>query len=463
MECISRRSIIFTCCAWCVGLIGLTQLGWADDSPHRPPNLIVIMADDLGAAELGCYAHPTHDTPNLDRLAENGVKFETAFACPVCHPTRFMIMTGQYGARNGVYNFAGSRGGPPEKHAGIDDIASHLTFSQLLHQAGYATAMAGKWQLSGRPPGLIRECGFDEFCCWAFGEYYTEDQRRLARQANIQFRSRYWHPSIIRNGQWVPTTAEDYGPDLFVDFIVDFIQRHRHQPFLIYYPMVLTHSHWVATPDSWRAASDKNERDPRHFAANVAYLDKLIGRIVAALEANDLRQQTVLFFTGDNGTGRGGKSEPTERGARVPLIVEGPGIVATRGSTLQLSDLSDILPTLADLAGVEVPADHPLDGVSLARFFAAKPSRLANGFLPTRPIGILRTQRWLLEDNSPLRRGRLLDCGDRRDGRGYVDMTHSRDPEALRAWAYFDELLADLPAPVLPTDGPPNERKSDDD
>ncbi|MBX3420398.1 MAG: sulfatase-like hydrolase/transferase [Pirellulaceae bacterium] len=435
-----------------------------DDAPPRPPNFVVIMADDLSASELGCYGHPTQRTPNLDRLAEHGVKFETAFACPVCHPTRFMIMTGQYGARNGVYNFAGSRGGPPEKHAGVDDIAKHLTFSKLLKDAGYTTAMVGKWQLSGRPPGLIRECGFDEYCCWAFGEYYSDDQRRLARQAGVQFRSRYWHPSIIRNGKWVPTTVDDYGPDIFAKFVVEFIQRNRQHPFLIYYPMALTHSPWVATPDSLRTENEKFDKDKRHFSANVEYADKIVGRIVDALRTHALQENTMVIFTGDNGSGRGGKSEPTERGARVPLIIDGPGIVKTRGSTMELSDLSDILPTLADFAGIDLPPQHPIDGVSLAPFLTGQTET-------TRPWifsyqadrRILRTQRWLLEDNSPLRPGRLYDCGNYRDGQGYLEVTDSTDPQVTVARQFFDQLLANLPAPVLLADGPPNERKSGQD
>src|SRR5215203_6077583 len=113
----------------------------------RPPNLIVVMADDLGAGQLGCYGNPANRTPHLDDLARTGVRFETAFASPVCHPTRVMLLTGQYGCHNGVYNFAGRRGGPPAKHEGPDNIASHRTFARVLKDAGYATACVGKWQL----------------------------------------------------------------------------------------------------------------------------------------------------------------------------------------------------------------------------------------------------------------------------------------------------------------------------
>ena len=238
-----------TCTIACLA-IWLGFAGYPFCSANDRPNFIVIMSDDLSALELSCYGHPTQQTSHLDRLAETGVKFETAYACPVCHPTRFMIMTGQYGSRNGVYNFPGRRGGPPVADQGSDDITSHVTFGPLLKAQGYATALAGKWQLSGQPPTLIHECGFDEYCCWAYRAYYSEGEARRANRAGINFRSRYWHPSIIRDGRWVPTTEDDYGPDMFANFIVDFIERQRDEPFFVYYPMVLTHNQWNPTPDT---------------------------------------------------------------------------------------------------------------------------------------------------------------------------------------------------------------------
>ncbi|MHC4228450.1 MAG: sulfatase-like hydrolase/transferase [Planctomycetota bacterium] len=136
-------------------------------SGKRPPNLIVIMADDLGAKELSCYGNKQHLTPNLDLLAQTGLRFETCYSTPICHPTRFEIMTGQYGHHNKIFHFPGRRGGPiagaPE-----DDIARHLTFAQVLKPLNYATAHSGKWQLTGKVPTLIRECGFDEYCMWAY-------------------------------------------------------------------------------------------------------------------------------------------------------------------------------------------------------------------------------------------------------------------------------------------------------
>ena len=433
-------------------------------APAERPNIIVILADDLGAKELGCYGNSQVRTPNLDTLARTGVKFETCFTSPVCHPTRFMIMTGQYGCHNGILNFSGKRGGPAEDDP-RENIANHITFGRMLKDAGYATAVAGKWQLSGAPPTLITECGFDEYCMWGFGNYYPPEERAKAVAAGIDFRSRYWHPSVIRNGKWVPTTEKDYGPDLHQQFVLDFMRRKKEQPFFVYYPMTLTHSPWEPTPDTIATTkrgdgSRKDRKSPDNFKANVEYMDKLVGGLVAELERLGLREKTLIFFTGDNGTGGDGKSQATERGARVPMIVNGPGIVKPRGNTMALTDLSDVVPTIVEFAGAKLPTDRPIDGVSYASFLRGRGDTTREWiFAFQADRRILRTERWLLEDNSPLHYGQLFDCGNKREGVGYKDVTSSNAPEVLAIKAKFDALLAKLPAPVLDAEGAPNEKK----
>jgi arylsulfatase A len=430
------------------------------DSGGRP-NFIVILADDLGASELSCYGSTRNKTPNLDRLAERGVRFQTAFASPVCHPSRVTLLTGQYGSRHGVYNFAGRRGGPAVKGEGADNITSHVLWPQLLQKSGYATAMSGKWQLSGTHPSGIREAGFDEHCAWASRELLSKADRVKAQSAGINLRSRYWHPSVVKNGQWLPTTPDDYGPDIFNDFVIDFARRHKDRPFAVYYPMPLTHGPWVSTPDTTKTADDRETRSRQNFGANVRYMDRLVGKLVEALEAEGLRDNTVIVFTADNGTAGDGKSEATEQGARVPFIVSAPGVVKPRPATAALADLSDVFPTLLEFAGVTPPVDRPIDGRSMAPFLRGESEQTRDWiFSYQADRRILRTARWLLEDNSPLHYGRLYDCGDRRDGAGYVDVTVSAAPEALAAKEHFNALLARLPAPVLEKEGPPNERKA---
>jgi arylsulfatase A len=355
------------------------------------------------------------------------------------------------------------RAGPPLKHEGVDDITNHVTFGQVLQQAGYATALAGKWQLSGSYPNVVREAGFDEFCIWGYREHYSPEDRERAQAAGINFRSRYWRPSLNRNGRWVPTTENDYGPDLFADFIVDFIRANRARPFFVYYPMALTHGPWLPTPDSYQPGMDRERSNRANFQANVEYADKIVGRLVRALEAAGVRDNTVLLFTGDNGTGGEGKSTATEKGARVPLIVNGPGFVKARGATPALADTSDVFPTLMEFAGAAVPARHVVDGRSLAPFLRGERDTTREWiFAYQADRRILRTERWLLEDNSPRHYGKLFDCGTQRDGQDYREVTHSQEPEVVAARAYFDGLLQDLPAPLLDHDGAPNQKNDPD-
>ena len=426
---------------------------WARaEAGDRGPNLIVIMADDLGAKELACYGNTQHRTPHLDELARTGVMFKTCYTAPICHPTRFEIMTGQYGCHNGIYHFAGRPGGPKPNDP-AEQIVNHVTFAHMLKKRGYATAQSGKWQLSGKVPTLVYEAGFDEYCMWAYKHNLPEGVEHAGgwEGAAGGKTSRYWHPSIVSNAKYVPTKPDDYGPDLFADFVIDFATRHKDRRFFIYYPMALTHGPFYTTPDTTKGPADRFRNDKANFKSNVEYVDKLVGRIVAALERLGLRERTVLFFTGDNGTGGDGKGQVTELGARVPMIVNGRGIVKPLGVRDELVDTSDVLPTLADLAGAEVPGDRPIDGRSFAPLLRGEtftPREWIFAFLGDGRI--LRTPRWLLEKNTPRQFGRLYDCGNSRDGAGYKDVTDSADPAVLAVRKRFEEILKGLPAPILP-------------
>ena len=460
---LNRREFLRMTAGSAVGLAAGSALAGAASAQEakRPPNLIVIMADDIGAKELGCYGHPKHQTPHLDRLAETGVKFETCYTAPVCHPSRFLIMTGQYGCHNGIYNFAGRRGGP-NPDSPEEDITTHFTFAQMLKQKGYATALGGKWQLSGKLPTIVSEAGFDEYCIWAYKHYLPEGVSHTGGwEKQDEKTARYWHPSILRNGEYMPTKPDDYGPDIYTDFLIDFMKRHKDQPVFLYFPMCLTHGPHCPTPDNVTSTSNRNRGAKENYRGAVEYMDKLVGRIVTALDETGLRDNTVLFFTGDNGTGGSGKAQPTELGARVPMIVNGPGIVKPRGASLELTDLSDIFPTLAELAGAPVPTDRPIDGHSCAAYLSGETDSLRDWiFAYIADRRILRTKRWLLEDNSPLHYGQIYDCGDSRNGKGYKDVTDSEEPELLAIRERFDEILTRLPAPVLAKEGAPNERRT---
>ena len=310
------------------------------------PNIILILADDLGYETIGANGGTSYRTPVLDKLAATGVRFTHCFVQPLCTPTRVQLMTGRYNVRN-YLNFGN-----------MDPQA--VTFGNLLKQAGYATCIAGKWQL-GQDLGLPKKFGFDEHCLW-------QHTRRPPRYAN---------PGLEINGVEKNWANGEYGPDLVNDYALDFITRKKDGPFFLYYPMMLTHAPYQPTPDSrdWdpKAQGEQVNIDAKHFADMVAYMDKLVGKLVARLDSLGIRDNTLLVFVGDNGTGRGtrsmmgdrlvigGKSLTTDAGMHVPLIASWPGKVTGGTVCSDLVDSTDFLPTILDAAGV-APPGLKLDG-----------------------------------------------------------------------------------------------------
>ena len=317
---------------------------------ERKPNLILILADDLGYECLGSYGSTSYKTPVLDKLAATGVRFTQCYVQPLCTPTRVGLMTGLSNARNYI------------RFGYMDPRA--VTFANLLKPAGYATCIAGKWQL-GQDPELPRKFGFDEFCLW-------QHTRRPPRYVN---------PGLEINGVAKDYENGEYGPDLVNDYVLDFIQRKKDEPFFLYYPMILTHAPYMATPDSkdWDPKA-KGEvggmKSGEHFADMVAYTDKLTGKLLAKLDALGIRDNTLVLFVGDNGTGRGtrsmlgdklvigGKGTTTETGMHVPLIASWPGKAAAGKVCNDLVDSTDFVPTLLAAAGVTAPKGTKFDGRS---------------------------------------------------------------------------------------------------
>lgn len=434
-------------------LIGASLLG------AEKPNIVVIFADDLGASEIGVYGSTTNHTPNLDRLALSGVHFATAYTPAVCHPSRYALLTGQYAHNHGVFHFANRAGGPQVAHQGADNIARHVTFNRLLQANGYATALAGKWQMSGKLPDLVREVGFDEYCMWAYDENLPEGVVHTGgRESGSESRtSRTWHPAIIENGSYRPTTADDYGPDIFADFLIEFARRQQEagRPYLLYYPMVLTHAPYYPTPDSIRSPADKFRAGRENWPAQVAYADKLVGRLVSALEGLGSARRTLIIFASDNGTFGRGKAAATEAGSRIPLILYGPDIVPAAGRLEALADITDIFPTICEITGVSPPAGLHLDGQSLLPALGLRSGPMREWvYAPLGGRRVIRTPRWLLEDNTPWKFGRLYDCGTDRDGKAYREVTGSTDPEVAAAGRWLRQLMADLPVPDVTREDP---------
>lgn len=311
------------------------------------PNIVLIMADDFGyecvAANGGGYK-----TPHLDQMAATGMRFQECYVQPVCTPTRVQLMTGLYNVRN---YFSFGKIGRDAK-----------TFAHLLKDAGYATGIAGKWQL-GRAKDLPQHLGFDEAALW-------QHTRRPPRFAN---------PGLEYNGEERNFEDGEYGPELINDFALDFITRHQDGPFLLYYPMLLTHAPFQPTPDSPDydpQARGEKRTNRRYFADMVAYADKMVGRVEAKLDELGIRDDTLVIFLGDNGTGggvtsqfegrpyRGGKGQTTKRGMHVPLIANWPGKIAPGSVNDDLVASTDFLPTLCEAAGVPLPPALPPDGQS---------------------------------------------------------------------------------------------------
>lgn len=330
-------------------LIGfLSPLALAADAPRRP-NLVFILADDLGYETLGCDGGLSYKTPVLDKLAAEGTRFERCFVQPLCTPTRVQLMTGQYNYRNYT-------------HFGHIE-PNQTTFAQLLKKQGYTTCIAGKWQL-GKDEALPKKLGFDEYCLW-------QHTRRPPRYVN---------PGLEINGKEVDFKNGEYGPDVVSDYALDFLRRKKDELFCLYYPMMLTHPPFLTTPESkdWdpKATGEKGKTSPAHFKDMVEHMDTLVGKLVARLEELKLRDNTLIIFLGDNGTAAGtvtqtkngpyvgGKGKTTDAGMHVPLIANWPGHVKANATCDDLVDSTDFLPTLLDVAGANAPKDLVLDGKS---------------------------------------------------------------------------------------------------
>jgi arylsulfatase A len=347
------------------------------NTQKRPPNIILILADDLGYETIGANGGTSYRTPAIDRLAASGMRFENAYAHPLCTPSRVALMTGQYNFRN-YTSFGELRLG--EK-----------TFGNMLHDAGYKTRMVGKWQLSERDFQAPHHFGFDEYLLWHFGTTVDGVQTPGGQG------SRYWDPVVYDNGKLLTDTSGKFGPDRMADSVADFIQQHQSEPFFLYYSLVLPHDPWIEPPGYQRPGGeaarfpseiragpavkpgtpDAEERQ-RRFAAMVGYMDRMVGRVTAQVEALGLSEKTLVIFTGDNGThpslqsgfqGRlvkGDKGRPTDAGTHVPLIAQWKGHIPAGTVSRDLIDFTDFLPTLGEIAGASLPAGVTIDGRSFA-------------------------------------------------------------------------------------------------
>jgi len=359
----------------------------ASEGKPAKPNIVFILADDLGLDGVGCFGSDRFKgkTPNLDKLAESGMRFTQCYAMPLCGPSRCTINTGRYGFLTG---------GSTNPAAGNPSYKEEPSIARTLKQAGYATGMAGKWRQVGGTPGE-----------WGFDEWLTDPTAG----------GWFWKNSYTKNGEEITTPQEVYCPDACMDFTLDFMRRNKDKPFYFYFPTHLIHGPILKTPDSKPDTKD-------FYEDNVAYLDKQVGQIAAELDKLGLRENSLIVFAGDNGTARYGADQSVingrkingmkgtllEGGSRVPLIANWKGTTPAGRVTNDLVDFSDFYATFASLAGAKMPEGVAFDSCSFAPELLGKKGAPRDWvFVQLGPKWYVREQGFKLTES-----GELFDMSD---------------------------------------------------
>ena len=357
---------------------------------REAPNLVFILLDNLGQEWLGCYGSEEGVTPNIDRLAREGLLVRHCYTPPVCGASRVVALTGRYLFRSGMvmhHDAALYSGGGLQPD-------TEITFARLLRDAGYRTMMTGKWQINHLydEPGVLEQHGFQESLAWPGSidlDKVSDDEmakfRRLVLQADTDFTSqfisnienRYWDPVFLRDGDREVHPGR-FGPDVSQEYAFEFLRREHDRPFLLYHSMVLTHGDTFlhpVVPTPLNRDADRPHQEM--FADMVRYADKLVGEFVEELDRNGLRENTIVIVATDNGTEkqrvarargrliRGDLYQLTEAGGSVGMLINAPGRIPP-GRTIPLADFSDLLPTLCDFASAPIPEELVLDGLSFA-------------------------------------------------------------------------------------------------
>jgi arylsulfatase A len=416
-----RAGLVAGAAASWVGPIGCATTSNEQGKTADRPNIIFILADDYGLDGVGCYGSDRFRgrTPNLDALAAGGIRFERCYSTPLCGPTRCEIMTGRYPFHNG---------GLTNRTAGRPVPQDEYPLARVLKDAGYDTCQVGKWRQMGLTPAD-----------WGFDEYVTDPTAG----------GWYWQKSYTKNGQFIQTDEEFYYPDVTREYAVDFLRRHAPtasgaaRPFFLYYSCHLVHVPIVRTPDS-----KPEEQDPvTLYNDNVAYLDKQVGELAAELDRLGLRDNTLIVFSGDNGTARqsgtlngrqinGQKGTMMEGGSRVPLIANWKGVAPPGRVFSDLVDFSDLLPTFAEAAGARLPDGRAYDGHSFAPQLRGEKGK------PREWIFVQLGRRWYVRDDGWKlnQAGELFDMKDS----PFVEQLVPVDSKAAAAVAARTRLQAVL-------------------
>ncbi len=338
-------------------VIGAFSSGCSKPDKDRPPNVILILTDDQGWGDLSITGNSNIQTPNIDRLAETGVIFEHFFVSPVCSPTRAELLTGRYHPRGGVYST--SSGG---ERLDLDET----TIGEFFQKAGYITAAYGKWHNGMQPPYHPNARGFDDFygfCSGHWGDYFS--------------------PMLEHNGNIVQ--GDGFLIDDFTNRGMDFITRNKNHPFFLYLPYNTPHSPMQVPDKWWNKYKDKElemlHREPekedtlftRAALAMCENIDWNVGQIMQKIEELSLTENTIFIFLSDNGPNswrwnggmKGRKGSTDEGGVRTPMFINWKNVLPAGKKVTEIAGAIDLLPTLADLAGIELQTQKPLDGISL--------------------------------------------------------------------------------------------------
>jgi arylsulfatase A len=371
-------------------LTGTSQVSAKDNlnsegkSAGKLPNIIFILADDLGIGDVGCYGADNYKTPNIDRLASQGIRFTNAYTAPLSGPSRATILTGRHLFRTGATN---------QDATGQMKPSVETFMPTYLKKAGYVTAAIGKW---GQLPLGPAEFGFDQYLKFqGSGVYWnTQDKGK----------------TYLLNGKTVNLKDKEYLPDVMHKTLIDFLTANREKPFYVYYSLSHVHAEILPTPDS-KPDSKNLYRD------NISYMDKLVGQLISELDRLKLSDNTILIFFGDNGTaggradaatigGRrlsGQKGSMLEGGSLEPLIVYWPGVTPKGKISNDLISAVDFVPTFAEIAGVKLPSDKVLDGQSFnAQLHGEKGNPRSSIFVQLASMWYVRSQGWKLNQSGEL-------------------------------------------------------------
>ena len=390
-------------------LPALLTPGRSANAPATPPNIIFILADDYGVGEVGAYGADNYKTPNIDKLAHDGLRFTRAYTPSLCGPSRATILTGRYLFRTGATN---------QDATGRFTPAAETMMPKILKTAGYVTTMIGKW---GQLPLGPAAFGFDDYLKFQGSGIYWNTQAK--------------GKTYELNGQTVRLRDKEYLPDVMHNHLVDFITKNHDKPFYIYYSLSHVHAEILPTPDSKPDSKDI-------YADNITYMDNLVGKLITELERQHLRENTLIVFFGDNGTanlradratigGRrldGAKGSMLEGGSLEPLIVNWPGVTPAGKICADLIDSSDFVPTFAALAGAKLPEGKILDGRSFL------PQVRGEKGLPRDWVYLQLAKEWYTRDRGwkLTQSGKLYDMSDAPFSQKLVP-ADTKDPAALAA------------------------------